>query len=171
MWTLRQDLRGAGWGALVALLAGCNARPPYLLLTVADPTQLADSAVALRVSADASEQTSIVELAARPLPLTFTLILAEPGEHAVTVEAIAADEGVLARGSIRARRNVTLVARHHHEEFRRSGRAAARTRGRRRDTAVGCARRRACGNEVCAGRHAGRRRGVSAADIAREGAL
>jgi cysteine-rich repeat protein len=94
--------RAAPFAVLVATLASCTLRPPYLLVTVEDPDNLAAGFARLVVGI-APERLQTANVDSRTLPLTVTVTFAKAGEQDVWVEARDDSDTAMARGRTTAR--------------------------------------------------------------------
>lgn len=81
---------------LLLPLALVACRPPFVVIAVEDPANVAGDAASLKVGA-ADGQLTTLDLAGRSLPLSVTVTADEPGERELQLEASDADGTALAR--------------------------------------------------------------------------
>jgi cysteine-rich repeat protein len=100
---MRQNMRRQALLAVLSMaLASCDLRPPYLLVTVEDPDNLA-AGFATMVVGTAPEKLQQTKVDKRTLPLTLTVTVRKAGEQDVWVEARDNGGEAMARGRTTAR--------------------------------------------------------------------
>jgi hypothetical protein len=139
---MRRILGGLLGAVAIVLLQGCVGRPPFLILSIEDPTSAAANFAALLVGTS-NDNLAEVRVDKDVMPLAITVISSTAGEKTIWVEARAADGRALARGTTLGR-------------FARSGTPTATIQmvracdqGTECDDGVFCNGRETCTSGIC----------------------